>query len=143
MEKRIGYDIFMSAKRVAQACNPFYAKRERVKKQIEKLTAEFNDYDAQISSLEAGIRQITGFRVEDIIKKVTEPSIREDGTPAIGKDGKPIKTTKYVPTDIVTYDKEHKQYVITVPDEEDESTPQQANLTVETQQEDDNEIFAA
>lgn len=117
MEKRISYDIFMSAKRVAQACNPFYSKRNRVKKQIDKLTKEFNDYDAQISSLEAGIKQITGFRVEDIIKKVIEPSVREDGTPVIGKDGKPVKTTKYVPTDIVTYDKDNKQYVITVPDE--------------------------
>lgn len=45
MEKRIGYDIFMSAKRVAQACNPFYAKRNKVRAQIEKLAEEYKQYD--------------------------------------------------------------------------------------------------
>ena len=63
-----------------------------------------------ISALEAGIKSIIGFRTEELVKKVIEP-----GT---DKNGKEIKTTKYVPTDIVTYDKDKKQYVITTPDEE-------------------------
>lgn len=120
MEKRISYDNFQSVKRVAQACNPFYAKRNKVKAQIEKLAKEYREYDVQIQSLEAGIKQITGFRVEELIKKVIEPSVREDGTPVLTADGKQVKTTKYVPTDIVTYDKEHKQYVITIPDVDEE-----------------------
>lgn len=120
MEKRISYDNFQSVKRVAQACNPFYAKRNKVKAQIEKLAKEYHEYDVQIQSLEAGIKQITGFRVEELIKKVIEPSVREDGTPVLTTDGKQVKTTKYVPTDIVTYDKEHKQYVITTPDVDEE-----------------------
>lgn len=122
MEKRIGYDIFMSAKRVAQACNPFYAKRNKVRAQIEKLAEEYKQYDTQIQSLEAGIKQITGFRVEELVKKVIEPQVREDGTPVLGKEGKPVKVTKYVPTEIVSYDKEHKQYIITTPDSPAELT---------------------
>lgn len=116
MDKKIPYDIFMSAKRVAQACNPFYSKRNSVKKQIEKLTAEYNAYDTQITSLEAGIKALTGFRVEDIVKKVIEPKLDAFGKPVI-KEGKPVKVTKYVPTEIVHYDKEAKQYVVTVEDE--------------------------
>lgn len=116
MEKRISYDIFMSVKRVAQACNPLVVKRDRVAKKIEELQKEYDSYDAQISALEAGIKSFTGFRTEQLVKKVIEPVVREDGAPAVGKDGKPQKTTKYVPTDIVSYDKEHKEFVVTLPD---------------------------
>lgn len=123
MEKRISYDNFQSVKRVAQACNPFYAKRNKVKAQIEKLAKEFKEYDIQIQSLEAGIKQLTGFRVEELIQKVIETSVREDGTPVLSADGKPVKTTKWVPTSNVTYDKEHKQFVITLPDPEEEQEP--------------------
>lgn len=48
--------------------------------------------------------------------------MREDGTPVLGKEGKPVKVTKYVPTEIVSYDKEHKQYIITTPDSPAELT---------------------
>lgn len=110
MEKRISFDEFQSVKRVAQACNPLKVKRDKVQAKLEALQAEYNSYDAQISALEAGIKSIIGFRTEELVKKVIEP-----GT---DKNGKEIKTTKYVPTDIVTYDKDKKQYVITTPDEE-------------------------
>lgn len=121
MEKRINYSAFMSVKSVAKACNPLITKRDSIKKQIEELAREYNDYDTQVKSLEAGIKATLGFSVEQLVKKVIEPAVNEDGTPKVSKDGKPVKTTKYVPTDIVSYDKEHKQYVITVPDEpEDE-----------------------
>lgn len=131
MEKRISYDSFMSVKRVAQACNPFYAKRAKARAQVEKYAKEYNELDTQISSLEAGIKQITGFRVEELVKKVIEPAVKEDGTPMVNADGKQIKVTKYLPTDIVTYDKEHKQYVITVPDEEDNAASVTAEAPVE------------
>lgn len=110
MEKRISFDEFQSVKRVAQACNPFKIKRDKVKARIDALQAEFNFYDAQIATFEAGIKSIIGFHVEELVKKVIE-----SGT---DKDGKKTKTTKYVPTDIVTYDKDHKQYVINTPKEE-------------------------
>lgn len=116
MEKRISYDQFQSVKRVAQACNPLMVKREKIRAKIESLTKEYEDYDTQIASLEAGIKQVIGFRVEELVKKVIEPGI--DG------NGQPKKTTKYLPTGIVSYDEDKKQFVITMPDEEsEEETP--------------------
>lgn len=110
MEKRISFDEFQSVKRVAQACNPLKVKRDKVMDKINALQAEYKSYDTQISALEAGIKSIIGFRTEELVKKVIESGL--------DKNGKETKTTKYVPTDIVTYDKDHKQYVINIPDEE-------------------------
>ena len=117
MEKRISYDKFQSVKRVAQACNPLMVKRDKVKSQIEKLAAEYRMYDVQIASLEAGIKEVMGFRVEELVKKVIEPGV--------DVNGQPKKTTKYLPTDIVSYDTEKKQYVIHV-DDPVEETPSEA-----------------
>lgn len=108
MEKRIPYGVFQSVKRVAQACDPLITKRNNVLKKIEDLKAKYNELDLQIQSLEAGIRNMTGFRVEELVKKVIEPGI--------DVNGQPKKTTKYLTTDIVSYDESKKQYVITVPD---------------------------
>lgn len=110
MEKRISFDQFQSVKRVAQACNPLMVKREKIKAKIEALNKEYNDYDTQIASLEAGIKQVVGFRVKELVKKVIEPGV--------DANGQPKKTTKYLPTDIVSYDEKHKQYVISFPDED-------------------------
>jgi chromosome segregation and condensation protein ScpB len=110
MEKRISFDEFQSVKRVAQACNPLKAKRDKVMDKINALQAEYKSYDTQISALETGIKSIIGFRTEELVKKVIESGL--------DKNGKETKATKYVPTDIVTYDKDHKQYVINIPDEE-------------------------
>lgn len=109
MEKRISFDQFQSVKRVAQACNPLIVKRDKLKTKMEALKAEYDSYDTQIASLEAGIKQVVGFRVEELVKKVIEPGI--------DANGQPKKTTKYLPTDIVSYDEEKKQFVISVPDE--------------------------
>lgn len=110
MEKRISFDQFQSVKRVAQACNPLMTKRDKIKAKMEALTAEFESYDTQIASLEAGIKQVVGFRVEELVKKVIEPGV--------DANGQPKKTTKYLPTDIVSYDESKKQFVITTPDVE-------------------------
>lgn len=111
MEKRISYDQFQSVKRVAQACNPLMVKRNKLKEKIKALTKEYCEYDTQIASLEAGIKSVLGFRVEQLIKKVIEPGI--------DVNGQPKKTTKYLPTDIVSYDADKKQYVISIPENTD------------------------
>lgn len=109
MEKRISVSQYRSAVRVAQACNPLITKRDSIKAKIAALYTEYNGYDQQVKALEAGIKSVVGFSVEDLVKKVIIPGT--DG------NGKAIKTTKYVPTSIVSYDEEKKQYVITIPDE--------------------------
>lgn len=119
MEKRISYDEFMAVKRVAQAVNPLIGKRNKAKAALDKAQSEYNAYATQIEALQAGIKQIVGFSVEELVKKVIEPQTDNFGNPVVSKDGKPVKTTKYVPTDIVSYDKDNKQYVITVPDVEE------------------------
>lgn len=112
MEKRISFDQFQSVKRVAQACNPLMVKREKIKAKIEALNKEYNDYDTQIASLEAGIKLVVGFRVEELVKKVIEPGV--------DANGQPKKTTKYLPTDIVSYDENKKQFIVSIPDNDPE-----------------------
>lgn len=119
MEKRLSFYEFQSVKTVAKACSPLVAKREKVQKQIDNLTekymkkleeqlnklnGEYDVIDTQIKALESGIIQITGFRTEQLVRKVVEC-----GTDS---NGKPTKTTKYLPTSIVSYDEEHRQFVI-------------------------------
>lgn len=110
MEKRISYSQFQSVKCVAKACDPLISKRAKLKAKIDALTKEFDDCNTQISSLEAGIVSVIGLPVEQLVKKVIEPGI--------DINGQPKKTTKYLPTDIVSYDEQHKQYVITINSEE-------------------------
>lgn len=110
MEKRISYSQFQSVKSVAKACDPLIVKRDKLKEKIDALQLEYDSLNGQVSALEAGILQIIGFHVSDLVKKVMETS--QD------KSGKEYKTTKYVPTDIVSYDQNHKQYVISIPDTE-------------------------
>lgn len=133
MEKRISYTEFQSVKSVAKACDPLIRKREAVKRNIEKMAGEYKMLDAQIQTLEAGIKNIIGFRAEELVKKVIEP------TGAVDKDGKPVKQTKYVPTDIVTYDETAKQYVITVSDEEEK--PVEETPAIEPSTETPEELF--
>ncbi len=106
MEKRISYSQFQSVKCVAKACDPLISKRNKLKEKIDKLTKEYDDFNTQISSLEAGIISVIGLPVEQLVKKVIEPGI--------DVNGQPKKTTKYLPTDIVSYDEQYKQYVISV-----------------------------
>lgn len=108
MEKRISYSQFQSVKCVAKACDPLISKRAKLKEKIDKLTAEYDGCDTQIKSLEAGIVTVIGFPVDMLVKKVIEPGVDVNGMPK--------KTTKYLPTDIVSYDEKHKQYIISVDD---------------------------
>jgi hypothetical protein len=111
MEKRISYSQFQHVKSAAKMIDPNMRKIEALKKKIMPLVEEMRQYQALNDSLEEGIVKVIGFHVYDLVKKVIEP------TGAVGKDGKPIKTTKYLPTDRVSYDEQKKEYVICVPDD--------------------------
>lgn len=115
MEKRLSFNEFQSVKLVAQACNPLMMKRKHIEGKINKLVEEYQSYDNQIKALEAGIVGLTGLRVEQMVKKVQEA-------------GKPAK---YIPTDIVSYDVNNKQFVIDVPETSEpievQQMPEQGN----------------
>lgn len=113
MEKRISYSEFQSVKSVAKSCDSMITKRNKLKAKIEELAKEYKSCDDYISTLEAGVVKIVGFRVEELVKKVIEPGV--------DNNGQPKKTTKYLPTDIVSYDEKHKQYVITISDNDTEN----------------------
>lgn len=110
MEKRIKYSQFQQVKNAAKMIDPLKRKMQPLEEKIKRLAAEYKGYKVQIEALEAGIVQIVGFHVDELVKKVIEPNGKFD------KDGKPLKDTKYVPTDIVTYDADKKEYVISVPE---------------------------
>lgn len=109
MKKEISYSQFQQVKSAAKMIDPNMRKIEALKKKIKPLVEEMMQYQALNDSLEEGIVKVIGFHVTDLVKKVIEP------TGAIGKDGKPIKVTKYLPTDIVSYDEQRKVYVIETP----------------------------
>jgi hypothetical protein len=112
MKKEISYSQFQQVKSAAKMIDPNMRKIEALRKKIMPLVEEMKQYQALNDSLEAGIVSVIGFHVSDLVKKVIEP------TGAIGKDGKPIKVTKYLPTDIVSYDEQRKVYVIEIPSTE-------------------------
>lgn len=112
MEKRISYSEFQSVKSVAKSCDPMITKRNKLKAKIEELEKEYKSCDDYISTLEAGVVKIIGFRVEQLVKKVIEPGV--------DANGQPKKTTKYLPTDIVSYDENKKQFIVSIPDNESE-----------------------
>ena len=111
MEKRIKYQQFQQVKSAAKMIDPLKRKMAPLKNKVETLVAEMKSYQTQINALEAGIVQVIGFHVDDLVRKVIEPTGKTD------VNGKPIMQTKYIPTDIVAYDDQHKEFVVNVPDE--------------------------
>jgi hypothetical protein len=128
MEKRISYMEFQQVRSVAKACDPAIRQRDRIKAKIEQLVAEYKKEEEKIAMLEAGIKQVIGFSVEQLVKKVIEPTGKTDP-----KTGKALTVTKYLPTENVSYDEETKEYIITLPDAEPECpTPEEDEVTEET-----------
>lgn len=132
MEKRISYSEFQSVKSVFKSCEPMIAKRNKLRTKIEKLAIEYKNCEEYISTLEAGIVKIIGLPVDKLVKKVVEPGV--------DVNGQPKKTTKYLPTDIVSYDEKKKQYVITLPDMETPVESENKEMaTAETKEEEPKE----
>lgn len=111
MEKRISYSQFQQVKSAAKMIDPLQKKMASLMAKMRKVAEDYKENETQVKALEEGIVKILGFHVSDLVKKVIES----------GTDGKgnPIKTTKYLPTDIVSYDSNKKQYVIQMPDPEE------------------------
>ena len=120
MEKRISYSQFQQVKNASKMIDPLQRKMQPLRKKIEALVVELKGYQTQVDALEAGIVQVLGFHVADLVKKVIEP------TGATDKNGKPVMVTKYLPTDIVSYDEQKKQYVINTEEPKAPEAPEAA-----------------
>lgn len=148
MEKRISCSEFRQAKNVAKAIAPLVCKKEKIQAQIDGLDEEFKkkaevklaklkeslkeelaekrasleqqlqNKDKDIALFETGIVSTLGVHVTSIVKRVIESTGKIDP-----KTNRPIMVTKYLPTEIVTYDESTSQYVITLPDEEETIVP--------------------
>ena len=126
MEKRISYSQFQQVKSAAKMIDPLQRKMQPLRKKIEGLVVELKSYQTQVDALEAGIVSILGFHVSDLVKKVIEPTGKTDA------NGKPLTVTKYLPTDMVSYDEQKKEYVINpmtieAPQTEEETANFQSN----------------
>lgn len=127
MEKRISYSQFQQVKSAAKMIDPLQRKMNPIKSKIEALVTELKSYQTQIDALEAGIVSILGFHVYDLVKKVIEPTGKTDA------NGKALMVTKYLPTDLVSYDEQHKQYVITTPDEAEPTVTDDSVISTDNQ----------
>jgi uncharacterized protein YlxW (UPF0749 family) len=107
--------------------DPLKNKIVPLKKKVEELVAQVKSYQTQIDALESGIVTVIGFHVDDLVRKVIEPTGKTDA------NGRPIKITKYIPTDIVAYDEQHKEFVVTIPDENEQPAEQTETPEVPTE----------
>lgn len=79
-------------KRIAANVNADVIKRDKLEAKKNELQAEIDKLTATIDLSEAPVKVMTGgYTTSDLLKKVVEDTGKVD------KDGRPIKTTKYVP----------------------------------------------
>ena len=138
--KVISVRDFASIKKMAQIVNPLVSKKRTIMKKIAALTAEIEGPEGlniQIAGMEAGIKaKFLGLGTEQLVRKVVSPAVREDGTPILdAKTGKQLTKTTYEPTDVLKYDKEHNNYILTVTDEEGQSVVEDDDTCIEVARE--------
>ena len=118
--KKLTVRNFAAIKRIAQNVNPLVVKKNRMLAQAKKILLEVKEIEEEIKGYEAGVVALTGgYQSEALVTKVVE------NTGKVDKDNAPIKVTKYIPTNLVTFNEEENCYY--VPDfkkEEDVETPQ-------------------
>ena len=93
-------------KKTAQIVQPNVAKKQRLEAQIANLQNQLAEANAAISEWDGAIVRMTGYSSEQLIKRVVEPSGKTDA------NGKPLTITKWVPTEIVSFNEETNTYVI-------------------------------
>ena len=118
--KKLTVRNFAALKRIAQNVNPLVVKKNRMLAQPKKILLAVKELEEEIKGYEAGVVALTGgYQSEALVTKVVE------NTGKVDKDNAPIKVTKYIPTNLVTFSEEENCYYI--PDfkkEEDVETPQ-------------------
>lgn len=93
-------------KKTAQIVQPNVAKKQRLEAQIANLQNQLAEANAAIAEWDGAIVRMTGYSSEQLIKRIVEPSGKVDA------NGKPLTITKWVPTEIVSFNEETNTYVI-------------------------------
>lgn len=107
MEKQISSKELAAIKRTAITVSGHLVKREKAKSNIEKWTKEYKTHENTILNYESGLIAELGLRSEQVVHRIVEEKV---------KDGKTIKTAKYVLNDNVRYDDELNKYIVTIPE---------------------------
>lgn len=98
-------------KRNAQNVYPSIQRMERLQKYVD----EYNELKDRIASDEGSTVRISGgYTTSELVQRVVADYVDPvTGEIKVGKDGHPLKTTKWVPnTEIVSYDAERNVYMI-------------------------------
>ena len=93
-------------KKTAQIVQPNVAKKQRLEAQIANLQNQLAEANTAIAEWDGAIVRMTGYSSEQLIKRVVEPSGKVDA------NGKPLTITKWIPTEIVSFNEETNTYVI-------------------------------
>ena len=93
-------------KKTAQIVQPNVAKKQRLEAQIADLQNQLAEANAAIAEWDGAIVRMTGYSSEQLIKRVVESSGKVDA------NGKPLTTTKWIPTELVSFNAENNTYVI-------------------------------
>lgn len=105
--KKLTVRNFAAIKRIAQNVNPLVVKKNRMLAQAKKILLEVKEIEEEIKGYEAGVVALTGgYQSEALVTKVVE------NTGKVDKDNTPIKVTKYIPTNLVTFNEEENCYYI-------------------------------
>ena len=93
-------------KKTAQIVQPNVAKKQRLEAQIADLQNQLAEANAAIAEWDGAIVRMTGYSSEQLIKRVVEPSGKVD------VNSKPLTITKWIPTELVSFNAETNTYVI-------------------------------
>lgn len=85
------FDKFFIAnlKRTAQMVSPMVRRKAKLQQEIAERMEEISALDLQISSMDGHIQELTGFGVEDLVKRTVIDTGKKD------KAGNPVKITKW------------------------------------------------
>ena len=118
---------FATVKRTAMNVYPLVDQINKKRAEINKLYAEIEDLNHQVTSWEGGIMAMTGgYTSSDLVIKTVTVATNEDGSTKLDKNGKPIKVTKWEASDNVVWNEEKKVYEIT-PHEDTDGTGEPVN----------------
>lgn len=85
------FDKFFVAnlKRTAQMVSPMVRRKAKLQQEIAERMEEISALDLQISSMDGHVQELTGFGVEDLVKRTVIDTGKKD------KAGNPVKITKW------------------------------------------------